>query len=128
MAVQAIIDPKPMQLVAKLAPAPADVVWGNTYLSRSNRMTRAWLITLVIAVLTIFWTILLVPLAGLLNVSTIREVSKPLANFLDEHLLVQSLISTLLTTGLVSLLNLLVPYLYDCMFSIQPYGHPTQQC
>ena len=114
MAVQAIIDPKPMQLVANLAPAPADVVWRSTYLSRSSRMTRAWLITLVIAVLTIFWSILLVPLAGLLNISTIREVSKPLAKFLDEHLVIQSLISTGLTTGLVSLLNLAVPYLYDC--------------
>ena len=36
MLVQAILDPHPMQMFARLAPAPADVIWKNTYLSRSD--------------------------------------------------------------------------------------------
>ena len=114
MAVQAILDPEPMQLVAKLAPAPADVVWRNTYLSRTNRMTRAWAITFIILLLTVFWSILLIPLAGLINLDNIAKVLPRLADALRTNDTVESLASTGLPTLLISLLNLLVPYLYDC--------------
>ncbi|KAL9046590.1 MAG: hypothetical protein Q9214_000614, partial [Letrouitia sp. 1 TL-2023] len=46
MAVQATVDPEPMQLLANPAPAPSDVVWQNTYLSRFSRIGRSWSITL----------------------------------------------------------------------------------
>ena len=114
MAVQATMDPEPMTLLANLAPAPADVVWPNTYLSRSSRMSRAWTITLIILLLTIFWSILLVPVAGLLNVETIRTVWPQLADVLDEHPIAKSLINSGLPTLIVSLLNLAVPFLYYC--------------
>ena len=121
MAVQAIIDPVPMQLAANLAPAPADVVWKNTYLPRSNRMIRAWSITLLILFLTVFWSVLLIPLAGLLDKETIRRVLPSFAGFLDEHSMVASLVQTGLPTLLLSLLNVLVPYLYDC--KSRPFCH-----
>lgn len=114
MAVQAIIDPEPMQLVANLAPAPADVVWRNTYLPRSNRMIRAWSITFFILVLTVFWSLLLAPVAGLLDKDVIRRVLPGFADFLKEHKMVASLVQTGVPTLLISLLNVLVPYLYDC--------------
>lgn len=126
MAVQAIIDPEPMQLVANLAPAPADVVWKNTYLPRSNRMIRAWSITLLILLLTVFWSVLLLPLAALLDIETIRRVLPGFAGFLDKHITVASLVRTGLPTLLLSLLNVLVPYLYDC--KSRPLSHQPSHC
>ena len=114
MAVQAVMDPEPMQLLAKLAPAPVDVVWKNTYLSRRNRMIRAWVVTAIIVVLTILWSVLLIPLAGLLNLETISKVWPQLGQALRSHPISKSLVSTGLPTLLISLLNVLVPYLYDC--------------
>lgn len=110
------MDPEPMVLLATTAPAPSDVVWSNTYLSRSSRMSRAWSITAVILLLTIFWSILLVPVAGLLNSESIRTVWPQLADALDKHPIAKSLINSGLPTLIVSLLNLAVPYLYWCRF------------
>ena len=116
MAIQAIMDPEPMQLLANAAPAPADVVWKNTYLPRSNRMLRAWSITALIVVLTIFWSALLVPFAGLLTIESIGRVSPNLEEALRSHPIAKSLVTTGLPTLLISLLNVLVPYLYNCKF------------
>lgn len=120
MAVQAIIDPAPMRLLAKPAPAPSDVVWQNTYLSRSNRMIRAWFITIIIIFLTVFWSVLLAPLAGLLSLSSIGKVWPQLADALRSHEFSRTLIQTVLPTLIISLLNVLVPYLYMCKH-LEPY-------
>lgn len=117
MAVQATMDPEPMKLLANVAPAPSDVVWQNTYLPRSSRMLRAWSITLVIAILTVFWSLLLVPLAGLLSLENIGKVWPQLADALSSHELSRSLVQQGLPTLLISLLSVAVPYLYYCMFS-----------
>ncbi len=114
MAVQATMDPEPMTLLAKPSPAPSDVLWQNTYLPRSNRMLRAWSITAVIAILTVFWSVLLVPLAGLLSLESIRKVWPQLADVLESHEIVSSLVRTGLPTLVISLLNVAVPYLYFC--------------
>ena len=114
MAVQATMDPEPMVLLAKPSPAPSDVIWQNTYLPRSNRMLRAWSITLVIAILTVFWSVLLVPLAGLLSIESIEKVWPQLAVALRSHKIVSSLVQTGLPTLVISLLNVAVPYLYFC--------------
>jgi hypothetical protein len=114
MAVQAILDPSPMQLLANLAPAPSDIVWQNTYLSRRNRMIRAWSITVVIVVLSLFWSALLVPLAGLLSLDSIRKVAPELADALEGSPISRTLVQTGLPTLLVSLLSVAVPYLYQC--------------
>ncbi len=114
MAIQAILDPLPLQLTANLAPAPTDVVWHNTYLSRTSRITRAWTITAVIVVLTIFWSLLEIPLAGLLSLESIRKVWPGLANALEGNSISKSLVQSSLPTLVWSLLNVAVPYLYDC--------------
>ena len=114
MAQQAVLDPLPLQLLARPSPAPVEVVWRNTYLSRSNRMARSWAITVVISILTIFWSLLLVPVAGALNLETIGKVFPNLADFLYAHKTIKTLFQIQLPTLIVSLLNAAVPYLYDC--------------
>ncbi|KAF1971463.1 DUF221-domain-containing protein [Bimuria novae-zelandiae CBS 107.79] len=119
MAIQAVLDPSPLQLLANSSPAPPDVVWTNTYLSRNKRMLRAWSITALIGLLTIFWTALLVPIAGALNTCAIHEVFPGLADALNSHVVLQSLVNTQLPTLAITLLNVLVPFLYDWLANQQ---------
>ena len=116
MVVQAILDPHPMQLFARLAPAPADVVWKNTYLPRARRMMQSWFITAVIGFLTIFWSVLLLPVASLLDWETLHKVFPPLADILARNPVAMSLVQTGLPTLAISLLTVAVPYLYTCRF------------
>jgi calcium permeable stress-gated cation channel len=113
MAIQAILDPNPGTFIASLAPPPVDVVWKNTYLSRNSRMLRSWTIMIGIGFLTIFWAVLLLPLAGLLSIDVIDKVLPGLADILEAHHLAKSLVSTSLTTLVYSLLTIGVSYLYD---------------
>ncbi|KAI1986282.1 hypothetical protein LOZ53_004770 [Ophidiomyces ophidiicola] len=119
MAVQAILDPSPMQFVASLAPAPGDVVWEKTYLSRSKRWLQTWSVTVIIGFLTVFWSLLLIPLAYLLNLETIEKVIPQLAETLSRHPLIKSLVQTGLPTLTLSLLNVSVPYLYSWLATMQ---------
>jgi hypothetical protein len=114
MAVQAVLDSSPLQLLANTSPAPADVVWPNTYMPRSSRMWRSWSITAFITLLTILWSVVLVPIAGLIDLDRIHAVWPGLADVLEEHLVLKSLVQTQLPTLIISLLNILVPYLYEC--------------
>jgi ABC-type sulfate transport system permease component len=114
MVVQAVLDPVPMQLMANAAPAPSDVVWKNTYLPRSTRMVRSWTVTAFVVVLTVVWSFTLIPIAGLINDKAIGKVAPGFEDFLKDHKVLQSLVTTGLPTLTVSLLNVLVPYLYDC--------------
>jgi hypothetical protein len=117
MAIQAVLDPSPLQLLANNSPAPSDVVWPNTYLSRTQRIFRSWTITFFIGILSVFWTILLVPIAGALNICSIHEVFPRLADALNSHDLLKSLVNIQLPTLLLTLINVLVPFLYDCKYS-----------
>jgi hypothetical protein len=119
MAVQALLDPEPGHVLAKLAPAPHDIVWSNTYLPRTNRMIRSWIITVFIFVLTFFWLFPVLILAGLLDLCSIYQVWPQLANFLESHIILQSLVQTGLPTLVVSLLNVAVPFLYDYLANQQ---------
>jgi calcium permeable stress-gated cation channel len=119
MAVQALIDPRPMQLLASLAPAPSDIVWPNTYLPRSNRMVRSWLISTFITILSIIWSIPIAPFASLLSLCSIKKVWPELGNFLGRHQISKALVQTGLPTLVVSLLNIAVPYLYDYLSNMQ---------
>lgn len=126
MVVQAILDPHPMQLLARLAPAPADVIWKNTYLPRSRRMMQSWSITAIIGFLTIFWSVLLIPVAYLLELETLHKVFPQLADALSRHPLAKSLVQTGLPTLVLSLLTVAVPYLYNCMY--YPPGQLSLPC
>ncbi|KAL6706884.1 hypothetical protein ACN47E_005027 [Coniothyrium glycines] len=119
MAIQAVLDPSPLQLLANNSPAPSDVVWSNTYISRGKRIFRSWSITVVIGILSVFWTVLFVPIAGALNTCSIQEVFPGLAKALDKHEVIQSLVNTQLPTLALTLLNVLVPFLYDWLANQQ---------
>jgi hypothetical protein len=82
-------------------------------------MSRAWLVTAAITVLTIFWSILLVPLATVLNLEAIHKISPQLADAVADHPIALSLVQTQLPTLLTSLLFVLVPYLYDWLANMQ---------
>lgn len=119
MAVQAVLDPSPLQLLANTSPAPSDVVWNNTYMPRRERMLRAWSITVLIGFLTVLWTLILVPIAGFLSIDSIDRVFPGFKEAVDNHKNIKSLIVTQLPTLLVSLLNIAVPYLYDWLANHQ---------
>jgi hypothetical protein len=119
MAVQALIDPEPMQLLATLAPAPSDIIWKNTYLPRWRRMTRAWSLSIFISFLTVIWLVPVASVASLLNVCTIQKVWPGFATILSRHEIVKALVQTGLPTLAVSLLNIAVPYLYDYLSNKQ---------
>lgn len=128
MAIQAVLDPSPLQLLANNSPAPSDVVWPNTYLSRSQRVFRSWTITFFIGVLSVFWTVLLLPIAAALNTCSIGEVFPRLASVLSRHDVLESLINTQLPTLSLTLLNVLVPFLYDCKLKLRVDGSLANAC
>ncbi|KAF3170298.1 hypothetical protein TWF225_011118 [Orbilia oligospora] len=119
MAVQALLDPNPLSLIANLAPAPHDIVWQNTYISRGQRIIRMWIITIFIGILTIFWLLPVGTLAGLLNIKSIHRVWPWLADVLASNQLVSSLVQNTLPTASLTLLNIAVPYLYDWLSTLQ---------
>jgi hypothetical protein len=119
MTIQAVLDSHPQQLLANASPSPADVIWANTYLSRAQRMFRSWSITAFIVLLTIFWSAVLVPIAGLIDMDRIRSVFPSIADALEAHPLAASLVNTQLPILITSLLNVLVPYFYWWLSTLQ---------
>ncbi|KAK6509101.1 hypothetical protein TWF481_003864 [Arthrobotrys musiformis] len=119
MAVQALLDPNPLSMIANLAPAPHDIVWQNTYITRGQRIIRTWIITIFIGILTIFWFLPVGTLAGLLNIQSIHRIWPWLADVLASNQLVSSLVQNTLPTVSLTLLNVAVPYLYDWLSTLQ---------
>ncbi|CAK7206355.1 hypothetical protein SEUCBS139899_009144 [Sporothrix eucalyptigena] len=119
MAIQAVLDPRPGELLARLAPAPSDVIWHNTYASRAARRARSWTITIFITVLSIVWLIPVASLASLLSLCTIEKWAPNLAKMLSQHDVTKALVQTGLPTAVVSLLNVAVPYLYEYLSNHQ---------
>lgn len=119
MAIQALIDPRPGQFLSKPAPAPSDVVWKNTYAPIWKRRMASWTVTGFITVLTIVFIVPVASLAGLLSICTIEKVSPSLAEALLRHEITKALVQTALPVGVVSLLSVLVPYLYDYLANQQ---------
>ncbi|KKY39007.1 hypothetical protein UCDDA912_g00914 [Diaporthe ampelina] len=119
MATQALIDPRPGQLLTKYAPAPSDVVWRNTYASRKSRVIKAWTITIFISILSVLWLIPVATIAGLLSLCTIKKVFPNVADFLNDHEIIKALVQTGLPTAVVSLLNIAIPFLYDYLSNSQ---------
>ncbi|KAI0442268.1 hypothetical protein F4803DRAFT_380450 [Xylaria telfairii] len=121
MAIQATVDPRPGHLLIKPAPSPYDVIWKNTYAPRYRRRLRSAAVTIFITSLTILWFFPVAFLAQLLSICTIRLIARGLAELLDRHEIAKALVQTGLPTVVVSLLNVLVPYLYDYLSNIQGF-------
>ena len=60
--------------------------------------------------------LLLVPIASLLELETLHKIVPQLAEFLQEHAILKSLVQTGLPTLAFSLLTVAVPYVYECGF------------
>lgn len=121
MAIQATLNPRPGQLLTKPAPSPYDVIWKNTYAPRYRRRVQSGAITIFIIILTVLWFFPVAFLASLLSICNIERVAPSLAESLQRHDITKALVRTGLPTLVVSLLNVLVPYLYDYLSNIQGF-------
>ncbi|CCC07906.1 hypothetical protein SMACR_01470 [Sordaria macrospora] len=113
MAIQALIDPHPGQLLTKPAPAPSDIDWRNTYASHLTRRVRSVAVTLFVCFLTVVWLVPVAFMASFLSICTIEHYLPRFAGWLKQYDLARALVQTGLPTAVVSLLNVAVPYLYD---------------
>ena len=118
MAVQAVLDPKPAEFVARPAPAPSNIIWRHTYMPRYKRLLKSWSISIFIFLLTVIWLAPVGVLAGLLNIKNIHKVWPQLADLLERSALAKSLVSNFLPTATLTAFNVAVPYLYDCGYLI----------
>ncbi|KAI0392114.1 DUF221-domain-containing protein [Xylariaceae sp. FL0594] len=121
MAIQATLNPRPGQLLTKPAPSPHDVLWKNTYMPRYRRRIRSGAVTVFIVLLTVLWFFPVAFLASLLSLCNIKLVAPSLAESLQRHDITRVFVRTGLPTLVVSLLNVLVPYLYDYLSNIQGF-------
>ncbi|KAJ2983458.1 hypothetical protein NUW58_g6246 [Xylaria curta] len=121
MAIQATIDPRPGQLLIKPAPSPYDVIWRNIYTPRYRRRLQSGAVTIFITSLTVLWFFPVAILAQLLSICTIKRIAPQLAELLQRHEITKALVQTGLPTLVVSLLNILVPYLYDYLSNNQGF-------
>lgn len=121
LAAQAVLDPSPLQLVGRLAPAPSDIIWTNVYMSRTERVTRNWLVFFLVVVTTILWFIPVGALAVLLSPEGINKLSPSFAKFLDEHRTISSLTVGFLPTLAYTIFFALIPFIFNYMSWLQ--GH-----
>ncbi|CCX13254.1 hypothetical protein FPQ18DRAFT_327805 [Pyronema domesticum] len=110
---QTLIDPTPGCLIARQAPFPSDINWHNVYLSRRNRLTRGWSISIFVTLSSVFWLIPVAALAGLWNMDEIHKIWPGLADVLEANEIVASLVTTFLPTLVLTLLNIAVPFFYE---------------
>lgn len=120
VAIQAVLDPRFGTLLAYQAPAPDSIVWRNTYMSRTQRVLRSWSISVFVSILSIIWLIPVTGLAALLNIADIQKIWPWLAAVLEKSEWVESLVQAFLPTLALTLLNVAVPYFYECLYSALP--------
>lgn len=126
LAAQAVMDPSPLQLVGRLAPAPSDIIWTNVYMSRTERMVRNWLVFFLVVVTTILWFIPVGALAVLLSPEGINKLSPAFAKFLDEHEAISSLTVGFLPTLAYTIFFALIPFIFNWMSWLQGYLDLTE--
>lgn len=126
LAAQAVLDPSPLQLVGRLAPAPSDIIWSNVYMSRAERITRNWLVFFLVMITTILWFIPVGALAVLLSPEGINKLSPSFAKFLDEHEAISSVTVGFLPTLAYTVFFALIPFIFNWMSSLQGYLDLTE--
>lgn len=119
MAAQAVLDPRVHYFITRLAPAPHDIKWDHVCLSRSDRLTKIYTVTVFIGISSIFLIIPVSYLATLLNLKTISKFWPSLGNLLKEHRWAENMVTGLLPTYLFTLLNVGIPYFYELLTSYQ---------
>lgn len=119
MAAQAVLDPRVHYFITRLAPAPHDIKWDNACLSRKERLTKGYAVTIFIGLSSLFLIIPVSYLATLLNLKTLAKFWPSLGDFLKENKWAQNLVTGLLPTYLFTLLNVIIPYFYEYLTSRQ---------
>lgn len=126
LAAQAVLDPSPLQLVGRLAPAPSDIIWTNVYMSRTERIVRDWLVFFLVLITTILWFIPVGALAVLLSPEGINKLSPSFAKFLDEHEAISSVTVGFLPTLAYTIFFALIPFIFNWMSTLQGYLDVTE--
>ncbi|KAK9467666.1 hypothetical protein V1512DRAFT_275630 [Lipomyces arxii] len=121
MAAQAVLDPQAYRLIAHNAPAPHDVIWRNLYKSRFERLFRTWIITSMIVIATIVLVFPVGSLASFLTKESIAQFWPALSRALEKSETLSALITGFLPTLLFTLLNVLIPFLYNWLASLQGF-------
>ncbi|SMN22783.1 similar to Saccharomyces cerevisiae YLR241W CSC1 Putative protein of unknown function, may be involved in detoxification [Maudiozyma saulgeensis] len=119
MAAQAVLDPRVHYFITHLAPAPHDIKWEHVCLSRTDRLTKIYTVTVFIGISSIFLIIPVSYLATLLNLKTISKFWPSLGNLLKENRWAENMVTGLLPTYLFTLLNVGIPYFYEFLTSYQ---------
>ncbi|CCH62604.1 hypothetical protein TBLA_0H03230 [Henningerozyma blattae CBS 6284] len=119
MAAQAVLDPRVHYFITRLAPAPHDIKWDNVCLSRKERLTKGYLVTIFIGISSLFLIIPVSYLATLLNMKTISKFWPDLGKFLKENKWAENIVTGLLPTYLFTILNFGIPYFYELLTSYQ---------
>lgn len=121
MVAQAVLDPKINHLITNLAPAPHDIIWDHLCLTRRERNLRIFFVTLFIGIFSLILVIPVRYLAQFLSLKSISKVWPSLGKFLESNRLAATLVTTLLPTYLFTILNIIMPYFYIWISSIQGY-------
>lgn len=121
MLAQAVLDPQINHLITTLAPAPHDINWDSVCLTRRERNTRIFIVTLVIGILSVILVYPVIYIANFLNIKTISKVIPQLGELLKNHKWAATLVTGLLPTYLFTLLNVIMPYVYIWITELQGF-------
>ncbi|CDH09874.1 probable Similarity to hypothetical S.pombe protein SPAC2G11.09 [Zygosaccharomyces bailii ISA1307] len=119
MAAQAVLDHRVHYFITRLAPAPHDIKWDNACLSRRERLTKTYSVTIFIGLCSLFLIIPVSYLATLLNLKTITRFWPELGKLLKENKWAENIVTGLLPTYLFTVLNIVIPYFYEYLTSRQ---------
>ncbi|RCK57584.1 Calcium permeable stress-gated cation channel 1 [Candida viswanathii] len=112
MLAQAVLDPKVNHLITSLAPAPHDIRWDNMSLTRQDRNTRIFMVTLFIGLMSVLLVYPVRYLASLLNTKSISKLWPSLGRAIKDHNWAKTLITGFLPTYLFTILNIVIPFFY----------------
>ncbi|KAJ8295574.1 putative membrane protein [Rhodotorula toruloides] len=94
----------------KMAPEFRDLHWHRlVVVSLSSDLLRNSLLNALVWAVTIIWVLPISVLIGLLSLESLQQHVPSLANFLNKHSVARSLVTSLLPTALISLLNMYTP-------------------
>lgn len=121
MLAQAVLDPKINHLITTLAPAPHDIIWDNVCLSRRERNTRIFFVTLLIGLMSILMVFPVRYLANLLNVKSITRIWPNLGHFLRRNGWAAQIVTGLLPPYIFAILNTVMPFFCIWLSNRQGY-------
>lgn len=127
MAAQAVLDPRVHYFITRLAPAPHDIKWDHVCLSRKDRLTKIYSVTVFIGICSVFLILPVSYLATLLNLKTISKFWPSLGHLLEENQWAQNIVTGLLPTYLFTLMNVVIPYFYEYLTEYQGFVSHSEE-